>query len=107
MLHPSAAQVLQSNFSCQSFVPDSSGNSNLSEFCDPALDAQIRRALAAESSNAPDIAALWAQADQTATNQAPAVALTTNTDTHLVSPRVGNYQYSYSQGVLLDQLWVR
>jgi peptide/nickel transport system substrate-binding protein len=107
MLYPSAAQVLQSNFSCQSFVPDSTSNSNLSEFCDPALDAQIQRALAAETNNAPDTAALWAQADQTATNQAPAVALTTNIDTHLVSPRVGNYQYSYSQGVLLDQLWVR
>jgi hypothetical protein len=28
-------------------------------------------------------------------------------DIHLVSPRVGNYQYSFQQGVLLDQLWVR
>jgi hypothetical protein len=26
---------------------------------------------------------------------------------HLVSVRVGNYEHSFAQGVLLDQLWVR
>jgi peptide/nickel transport system substrate-binding protein len=88
-------------------VPGSSGNANWSEFCDPGLDAQIQRALAAETSNAPDTAALWAQADQTATDQAPAVPLATNTDIHLVSARVGNYQYSFATGALVDQLWVR
>jgi hypothetical protein len=47
------------------------------------------------------------QADQSATDQAPAAPLTTNTDIHLVSARVGNYQYSFAQGPLLDQLWLR
>ena len=106
-LFPSAAQVLQNDFACRSFVPDSIGNANWSEFCNHRLDAQIDSALAAENSNAPDTAALWAQADRTATNQAPAVPLTTVSDIHLVSARVGNYQYSFAQGVLLDQLWVR
>ncbi len=107
LLFPSAAQVLQNDFACRSFVPDSIGNSNWSEFCNHRLDSQIDSALAAESNNAPDTAALWAQADETATNQAPAVPLTTASDIHLVSARVGNYQYSFAQGVLLDQLWVR
>ncbi len=107
LLYPSASQVLQANFACQSFMPKSSGNPNWSEFCDHRLDTQINSALAAESTNTPNTAALWAQADRTATDQAPAVPLTTTTDIHLVSPRVGNYQYSFQQGVLLDQLWVR
>jgi YVTN family beta-propeller protein len=106
-LFPSAAEVLQNDFACQSFVPDSIANPNWSEFCDHRLDSQIDNALAAESNNAPGTAALWAQADQTATDQAPGVPLTNNTDIHLVSARVGNYQYSFAQGVLLDQLWVR
>ncbi len=106
LLYPSAAQVLQANFSCQSFVPDSTGNANLAEFCDPSLDAQIERALTAESNNAPDTAAQWTQADRTATDQAPAVPLTTNPDVHLVSARVADYQYSFAEGVLIDQLWV-
>jgi peptide/nickel transport system substrate-binding protein len=106
-LFPSAAEVLQNDFACKSFVPDSIGNSNWSEFCDHQLDSQIDNALTAETSNAPDTAALWAQADRTATDKAPAVPLTTPSDIHLVSARVGNYQYSIAQGVLLDQLWVR
>jgi peptide/nickel transport system substrate-binding protein len=105
--YPSASQVLQANFACESFVPDSAGNPNWSEFCDRKLDAQINNALAAESSNAPDTAALWAQADRTATDQAPAVPLVTTSFIQLVSTRVGNYQYSFQQGVLLDQLWLR
>ena len=64
LLFPSAAQVLQNNFACQSFVPHSIGNSNWSEFCDHRLDSQIDNALDAESNNAPNTAALWAQADQ-------------------------------------------
>jgi peptide/nickel transport system substrate-binding protein len=106
LLYPSASQVLQASFACQSFVPRSPGNSNWSEFCDHRLDAQINNALAAESNNSPDTAALWARADRTATADAPAVPLTTPTDVHLVSARVGNYQYNFQQGVLLDQLWV-
>ena len=105
--YPSASQVLQADYACRSFVPNSPGNSNWSEFCDHRLDGQINSALAAESNNSPNTAALWAQADQTATDQAPAVPLTTTSDIHLVSARVGNYQYSFQQGALLDQLWVR
>jgi len=105
--YPSASQVLQVSFACQAFVPNSIANSNWPEFCDHRLDGQINHALAAESTNAPDTAALWAQADRTATDQAPAVPLTTSSDIHLVAARVRNYQYSLAQGVLLDQLWVR
>ena len=99
--------MLQANFACQSFAPNSPGNPNWSEFCDHRLDAQITDALAAESNNSANTAALWAQADRTATDQAPAVPLTTVSDIHLVSARTGNYQYSFPLGVLLDQLWVR
>jgi peptide/nickel transport system substrate-binding protein len=105
--YPSASQILQANFACQSFVPKAAGNSNWSEFCDHRLDTQINNALAAESNNSPATSSLWAQADRTATDQAPAVPLTTTSDIHLVSARVGNYQYNFQQGVLLDQLWVR
>jgi YVTN family beta-propeller protein len=105
--YPSASQVLQAEFACHSFAANSAGNPNWSEFCDHRVDAQINNALAAESNDSPDTAALWAQADRTATDQAPAVPLTTVNDIHLVSARTGNYQYSFPLGVLLDQLWIR
>jgi peptide/nickel transport system substrate-binding protein len=107
--YPTPAAIIQASFACQSFLPDSPGNANTAEFCDPQLDAQINRALAAESNNSPDAAALWAQADQTATDQAPAIPLTIPSNSYLVSARIGNYQYSLTApfGVPVDQLWVR
>ena len=105
--YPSASQILESDLGCRSFMPHSTVNPNGSEFCDPKLDAQMNSALAAESNNSPDADALWAQADRTATDDAPAVPLTTPSEIDFVSARVGDYQYSFQQGVLLDQLWVR
>ena len=107
--YPSPAAIIQTNFACQSFLPDSPGNANTAEFCDPRLDAQINSALAAQSNNSPDAAALWSQADRTATDQAPAITLNIPSNSHLVSARVGNSQFSLTApfGVLLDQLWVR
>ena len=106
--YPSPSQILQVNFSCQYLVPDSPGNSNLSEFCDQRLDAQIAAALAAESSNSPEAASLWAQADRTATDAAPIVAFDNPSNIDFVSSRVGNYQYSIAGGgIFADQLWVR
>jgi YVTN family beta-propeller protein len=103
----SASQFIQVFFACQSFIPGSTANANTSEFCNPRLDSQIQRALVADGSNSPDAAMLWAQADRTVTDQAPVVPLTTGSAIDFVSARVGNYQYSFQQGILLDQLWVR
>jgi peptide/nickel transport system substrate-binding protein len=108
--YPSPSQILQVSFSCQSFAPDSPGNSNLAGFCDQQLDAQIKAALAAESNNSPEAASLWAQADRTATDAAPVVALDNPSNIDFVSSRVGNYQYSITStggGIFADQLWVR
>jgi hypothetical protein len=41
------------------------------------------------------------------TDDAPWVPLTTQSTIDFVSARVGNYQYRFQQGVLVDQLWVR
>jgi len=107
--YPSPAAIIQADFACQSFLPDSPGNANTAEFCDPRLDRQIKSARTAESNNSPDAAALWALADRTATDQAPAVPLNIPSHSYLVSARVGNSQFSLTApfGVLLDQLWVR
>jgi YVTN family beta-propeller protein len=103
----SASQFIQVPFACQSFIPGSTGNANTSEFCDHHLDSQIQSALAADSANSPDAGALWARADRALTDEAPVVPLTTGSAIDFVSSRVGDYQYSFQQGILLDQLWVR
>jgi peptide/nickel transport system substrate-binding protein len=104
--YPTASQIIQTNFACNDFIPDSAGSANLSEFCDHRLDSQINSALAADTNNAPDAAALWSQADRTVTDQAPVVPLTNPSNIDFVSARVGNYQYSFNSA-LVDELWVR
>jgi YVTN family beta-propeller protein len=105
--YPAASQLIEIYFGCKYFVPNSPVNGNIAEFCDPRLDAQINNALAAEATNSPDVAQLWAQADRTVTDDAPQVPLVIPGYIVFVSKRVGNYQASASQGVLQDQLWVR
>ena len=77
---------------------------NESEFCDPAVDC-----LATQLQLASPAAAdrLWARADRLITNLAPWIPTVTQTETNVVSQRVGDYQYVPTIGALLDQLWVR
>ena len=103
----SGSQMIQPAYGCQAFVPNSTGNGNLSEYCSRQLDQLTAKALAAEGDNSPSATQLWAQADRFLTDQAVTVPLVTPSVLDFVSARVGDYQYSYQFGVLLDQLWVR
>jgi peptide/nickel transport system substrate-binding protein len=105
---PSPQQFLGPDYtSCQAFIPNSPGNQNGPEFCDPQLDATVRAAVAAQVAGSPTAAALWAKADRQYTDQAPVVNLVNPSITDFVSRRVGNYEYNPQLGVLIDQLWVR
>ncbi len=105
--YPAPSEFLGQQFwSCKSFVPRSTANNNLSEFCDPQFDAIVRSALAAEDAKSPTAAQLWSKADRQFTDQAPTVNLANPSQIDLVSHRVGDYQYNPQLGVLLDELWV-
>jgi peptide/nickel transport system substrate-binding protein len=83
--------------------------SNWAHFCDPRIDAQVKR-LAAEQARDPTAGkALAEKIDRELDAKAPWVPLFTPRLADLVSSRVGNYQPNTydSSSVLLDQLWVR
>jgi YVTN family beta-propeller protein len=105
--YPAPSEYIKWFLSCQNFIPESSASPNWAEFCDPALDAQIGRALAAEGTNSPAASRMWAGADRIVTDQAPLVPLVDPAAVNFVSRRVGNYQYNPQLGILFDQLWVR
>jgi peptide/nickel transport system substrate-binding protein len=90
------------NFTCRGFVPRANGN--LSQFCDPTVDAAFDRAV---SSTGPEADAPWAALDRRVVAAAPAVPLVNGRSMLLVSDRVGNVQQHLLDGPLLDQLWVR
>jgi len=97
--YPAASNYLAQFFSC--FAP------NPSQFCHPGIDAQIRRALALQTTDLYQANQLWAHVDRAVVDQAPVAPLFTLQEIDIVSARVGNYQYQPQWGALLDQLWVR
>jgi YVTN family beta-propeller protein len=83
--------------------------SNYAHFCDPRVDAQVKR-LAAQQTRDPTAGATLAEKiDRELDAKAPFVPLFTPRLADFVSSRVGNYQPNTyaSSSVLLDQLWVR
>jgi peptide/nickel transport system substrate-binding protein len=101
------AAFLVQLFSCRAFLPRSPANLNVTQFCDPAIDRLMRRAQAQWSTDPIGSRALWHQIDREVTDASPWVTLITSKDVNFLSKRVGNYQWSPSMGMLIDQLWVR
>lgn len=104
--YPSAAQWITVHLNCAAWRPPIQ-LSNRSQFCDPRVDRLAARAAALQADDPSAADPLWAQADRLITNLAPWVPTVTETETDLVSQRVGDYQYVPTIGALLDELWVR
>jgi peptide/nickel transport system substrate-binding protein len=103
--YPTASTFLDL-FTCRSFVPHSTRNGNLSQFCDPGADDLMRRA--SELATDPRAAdARWAKAEQRVLAAVPAIPVLNPVHTDLVSTRVRNDQYHPEWGLLLDQVSAR
>jgi peptide/nickel transport system substrate-binding protein len=94
---------------CDGFHEASTASPNLSEFCDPQIDALTKQA---ESLQLTDTAAAddaWAEIDHRVTDAAPQVTLFTGNKLDFVSARLGNYQYnpSVTGNFMIDQAWVQ
>jgi peptide/nickel transport system substrate-binding protein len=73
----------------------------------PMEPRQRPRAQAEQLSDPTGSRALWQRVDRELTDAAPWVPLMVTKDVNFLSKRVGNYQYSPQNGMLIDQLWVR
>ena len=81
--------------------------SDLSFFCDERIDTRIERALEIQATDPDEAIALWTRIERDIVDLAPWVPLFTPSHAHLVSKRVGNYQFNPESRLLFDQLWVR
>src|SRR5262249_9657184 len=99
------ADFLVQQFSCRAFLPRNPDNFNVTQFCDPGIDSEMRRG---EAEPDPTRArALWRRIDREVTDASPWVTPIAAKDVNFLSKRAGNYQWSPSMGMLIDQLWVR
>ena len=105
--YPAPSTFFSTLLTCKSFAPNSPSNDNQSEFCDPAVDRDVRRALALQVTDAGAAGSLWAKIDREVMREAPWVPLFNSGRLNVVSSRVGNYQFNPVWFALLDQMWVR
>ncbi len=107
--YAAASNFLNVSIGCGGFTPKSSASPNLSEFCDPAIDAQTKKALALQTTDATAAEPLWAAVDKATTDKAAQLPLFVASKFDLVSKRVGNYQFNpaVTGRFMIDQAWVK
>jgi len=105
--YPAASDFLDLLFSCRLLKPNSPGNPDASQFCDPAIDRMTARALRLQATYPYAAGLQWAKVDRAVVQQAPWASAATPTGIDLVSRRVKNYEHNPQWGMLVDQLWVR
>jgi peptide/nickel transport system substrate-binding protein len=105
--HPTPSNFVEPLLTCDAFVPGSTYNVNVAEFCDHRIDAQIRRAGSLQLSDPAASGELWSRIDRELVDRAPWVPLYNPRTATALGSRVGNYEYHPFWNVLLDQLWVR
>jgi class 3 adenylate cyclase len=78
-----------------------------SQFCDPAIDAQMARAANTQVRDPAAATVQWQGVEQSLLARAPVVPVYNRSNVDFVSERVGNYQYNPQWGPLLSQVWVK
>jgi peptide/nickel transport system substrate-binding protein len=105
--YPAASDFLNVLFSCGSFHPGSDSSINISEFCDPAIDARMQQALQTAITDPAAADRMWAEIDRQVTDLAPAAPLFNGKALDFVSARIGNFVFNNQYLWLFSQSWVR
>ncbi len=105
--YPAASSFLQVQFACSSFREGSDASVNTAGLCDPALDAEMARALSTGLQDRAAAAAIWAAVDRRITELAPVASLVNPMKLDFVSRRLGNYVFSGLYLFIYAKAWVR
>ena len=81
--------------------------SNLTRYCNPAIDAVAKKAFDLEASDPGTALAMWSKVDRMLVDDGAFVTLGNRMNMEVVSTRVGNYQARATFGAVLSQLWVQ
>jgi peptide/nickel transport system substrate-binding protein len=97
--YPAASNFFSGILTCDAAYP-------FFTFCDHDIDAMIDRASRLQTEDPAAAGALWVRIDRAVVDRSPFWWLITPLTVEFVSERVGNYQWNFQWGTLLNQLWV-
>jgi peptide/nickel transport system substrate-binding protein len=105
--YPAPSDFLDVLLACASFHPGSDASINISGVCDPALDAEMGRALDQSLTNESAANALWAAVDKKATDAAYMPGVFTPKHLDFTSKRVGHFVFSSQTYFVPALAWVQ
>src|SRR5207253_457388 len=105
--YPSSLAFFEQQLSCGAVTGSTQTTSNVSEFCDHRIDAEIEHASQVQVHDPPRATLLWQKVEQDLLAAAPMIPAYNGRVIVFLSKRVGNFQYHPEWQTLLDQLWVR
>jgi peptide/nickel transport system substrate-binding protein len=105
--YPSPSDFLNVLLSCASFHPGSDASINMSEFCDPAIDADMQQAMTTALTDQDAANRQWTAIDRKLTDLAPLVTLFQISKLDLVSARLGHFRSSPLFHFIFSEAWVR
>ena len=94
-------------FGCDSFHPESDSSVNIAGFCDKAIDAKMKDALATGVTDDAAANKKWAQIDKDVTDAAAAAVLFTPKHVDFISKRVGNFKFNAQYYWVITASWVQ
>jgi peptide/nickel transport system substrate-binding protein len=92
--YPAASDFLNVLYSCGSFHPGSDASINTSGVCDPALDAEMTKAMDMSLTDTKAAAKLWAAIDKKVTDAAYVATLYNPKHVDFISKRLGHFVFS-------------
>ena len=104
--YPSSLAFFEQQLSCKAATGNPQTSSNVSEFCDHRIDAEIDHASQVQVLDPPRATLLWQKVERDLLAAAPMIPAYSGRAIVFLSKRVGNFQYHPQWGTLLDQLWV-
>ena len=105
--YPAPSDFIFVLYGCDAFHPGSDSSINIAGWCDKAVDADMKKALATAVTNVDEAATMWAAIDKKVTDAVPAVSLFQPKYSDFVAKRVGNYMWSDQIHLLFGQTWVK
>jgi peptide/nickel transport system substrate-binding protein len=105
--YPSSLAFFQQQLSCAGVTGNPKTSTNVSEFCDHRIDAEIDHASQVQVVDPPRATLLWQKVERDLLAAAPMIPSYNGRAIVFLSKRTGNFQYHTQWGTLLDQLWVR
>jgi len=105
--YPSPSDFLNVLLSCASVHLGSDASINMSEFCDPAIDARMQQTMAQANTNKAAADAQWTALDRQLTDLAPITTLFQINKLDITSARVGHFRSSPLFHFIFSEAWVR